>query len=320
MYMRYRILGRTGLQVSEIGFGAWGIGGLSAGATSYGPTDDEESRRALERAFDLGITFYDTAGAYGNGHSEELLGETFRNARDKVVIASKVGYRSFDTPAQDFSPQDIRETLEGTLRRLKSDYLDLYQLHSPALEVLRRDPEILRTLADLQKEGKIRAYGISLRTPEDGKVAIEEFGFWAIQVNFNLIDQRARENGLLDLAYKKDTGIIIRTPLNFGFLSGKVTQEGFDSRDHRSQRSPEQLKKWSEAPALFAPLNVGKERTLSQLALQFCLAQDGVSTVIPGMMKVVEVEENAASVALPAMEAEEVEAIREIYRTHSFIM
>lgn len=324
--MRYRALGTTGLTVSEIGFGGLGIGGVSADVASYGPADDKESLAALERAYDAGVTFYDTSPDYGQGHSEELIGLAFRGKRERVVIASKVGFVSLSRPndesaiRESLAPSCIRQTLEGTLRRLESDYLDLLQLHSPPLEVLRSMPEALATLGELQREGSIRAFGISLRSPRDGPAAINEFNIPVLQVNLNLIDQRALESGLLAAAAGQGIGIIVRTPLAYGFLSGRYTGLAFDSRDHRASWSPEQLKAWTAAPAYFAPLNAGTERTLAQLAIGFCLSPPAVATVIAGMQRVSEVEENVAVAALPPLAAADVAAIENIYRQHDFFV
>src|SRR5215472_7737118 len=139
--MNYRPLGRTGLIVSEIGFGAWGIGGRTVEQTSYGDTDDGVSLAALARALDRGITFFDTASAYGDGHSEELLGVALAPHRDRVVIATKAGYTRFDQPP-DYAAQPLRRSLEASLRRLRSDHVDLLQLHNPSLDMLTARPEI----------------------------------------------------------------------------------------------------------------------------------------------------------------------------------
>lgn len=322
--MRYRALGSTGLTLSGIGFGGLGIGGVSADVASYGPADDRESLAALRRACDLGITFYDTSPDYGNGHSEELIGKAFSGKRDGVVIASKVGFVSLSRPhdetaiRESLAPVNIRQTLEGTLRRLQTDYLDLLQLHSPPLEVLRGMPEAFATLQELRQEGKIRAWGISLRSPADGIAAISEFSAPVLQVNFSMIDQRVLDNRLLDLAAEKGAGIIARTPFSYGFLTGKYADAKFDPRDHRSRQPLERREQWAAAPAMFLPLNQDKERTLAQLALQFCLAPRSVSTVIPGMMRPAEVDENAKAIEVESLGAVEFTAIREVYRTHTF--
>jgi aryl-alcohol dehydrogenase-like predicted oxidoreductase/radical SAM superfamily enzyme YgiQ (UPF0313 family) len=317
--MQYRLLGSTGIKVSEIGFGAWGIGGATSRILSYGETDDAESLSALQFAFDHGVTFYDTADSYGNGHSETLLGKAFGRRRDQVVLASKVGFVDLDQP-QDFSPRHLRTSLEGSLRRLGTDYLDLLQLHSPSLDELRRDPSILETLEALRQEGKIRAFGLSVRSPEEGLAALEEFGFGVIQVNFNLIDQRALDVGLFEKAQASGAGLIIRTPLAFGFLSGKYGDVQFKPGDHRNRWSSEQLRLWRNAPNLFAPLNAGTNRTLTHLALRFCLAFHAVATVIPGMLTVDQVEENVGVLTTPPLSPAELDSIRTIYQGQRFFV
>jgi len=315
--MKYRQLGTTGILVSEIGFGAWGIGGAVEGANSYGATDDAESKKVLEQALELGVTFYDTADIYGYGHSEELLGEAFKNCRDQVVIASKVGFVKHSGP-HDFSPRHIRRSLEGTLTRLKSDYVDLYQLHSPPLDLLRKSSEAFQEMQSLKKEGKIRAIGISVKGPEDGIAAIEEFGAETVQVNFNMIDQRALECGLFDCALKQGVGIIARTPLAFGFLTGKVKNLNFDSKDHRSIWPASQLKRWADAPDVFSFINQGKERTPAQLALQFCLSFNEVAAVIPGMLDEAQVRENVRTSDLAPLDSQELDAIKFVYKNNEF--
>jgi aryl-alcohol dehydrogenase-like predicted oxidoreductase len=318
--MDYRTLGRTGLRVSAIGFGTWGIGGVASGHASYGPTDDGESLKALAAALDRGITFYDTADVYGRGHSEELLGHAFATQRDRVVIASKVGYTD-DFAGQDFSARRVRTRLEASLRRLRTDYIDLYQLHSPPLEG-REDDELhslLEPLQALQREGKIRSIGVSLRSPEHGLAAIA-CGVDAIQVNYNLMDQRARTLGVLEAAATHGVGVIVRTPLASGFLSGPLDTATFDPLDHRKARSEEQLQRWREGGARFATLNRHTSRTAAQFALQFCLAEAAVSTVVPGMMRVPEVEENVGTLTAPLLTDSEREAIRAIHDAHEFFV
>ena len=315
--MRYRTLGSTGIQISEIGFGAWGIGGVSRGATSYGPTDDHESRRALRRAYDLGITLYDTSDIYGYGHSESLIGEELSGHRGQIVIATKVGMREHRGPF-DLSRAYVRHALEQSLKRLKTSYVDLYQIHSPPFDMLAREENLMETFRELKREGKIRAIGISTRSPEEGIRAIREYGFDALQVNFNMIDQRALDSGLMELAQEQGVGIIARTPLCYGFLSGKLQAREFGSLDHRSTWHPRQQEAWMQAPKLFAPLNHGTPRTMTQLALQFCLAYPKITSAIPGILHPREAEENAATSDIPPLTPEECSAIRSIYETNTF--
>jgi aryl-alcohol dehydrogenase-like predicted oxidoreductase len=310
--VKYRKLGKTGLTVSEIGFGTWGIGG-----NAYGRVDENESKKALQTAFESGINFYDTADLYGNGHSEELLGEVFAGRRDQVIIASKGGtlpHTTFEMP-QDFSSLHIKEAMMGSLKRLKTDYIDLYLLHSPKIEDILRNDDLLHTLETSKKEGKIRAYGISARTPGDAMRAIDEFNFNVVEVNFNLIDQRALENGLFTRAGKDKLGLIIRTPLTFGYLTGKLRgDEQFQSTDHRANWPKDQLKRWANAPQLFSFLFEGKSRTPAQMALRFCLDFEVVSTVIPGMMNVWEVLENVMASDVPSLTVQEMDLIMLIYK------
>lgn len=319
--MNYRLLGATGLRVSEIGFGAWGIGGNIKGSIAYGSTDDAESKRALRRAFDLGVTFYDTADFYGFGHSEELIGQALGEVRSQVIIATKFGLLDADG-SQDFSTRHIRRSVEGSLRRLRTDYLDMYQMHSPSIDALSANDDWLTVLRALQSEGKVRAFGISVRSPDDGLVVIKEFGLKCIQVNFNLVDQRALEIGLFSECEKANVGIIVRTPLCFGFLTGEYPPGSqFDASDHRLRWSAEQRQRWAEAQILFSRAGViPGEQTPAHFALRFCLSYSMVSTVIPGMLNVEQVEENVNASGLEALLDFQLRKIETIYRQNQFFL
>ena len=314
--VRQRQLGRSGLAVSEIGFGAWGIGGNKDGAVAYGPTDEAQSLDALSAALDAGITFFDTADLYGFGESERLLGKAFSGCRDRVVIASKGGMLD-PQGRQDFTPAHLTTSLEESLKRLRTDYVDLYQLHGPALDQLGT---LTGPMDALRRQGKARAIGISLRAPEDGKRALEMYPFDAVQVNFNLLDQRAVDSGLMELCRERGAGIIVRTPLCFGFLTGgySATQE-YDPSDHRSRWNVEQRKVWASAYELFSGIK-GRADTPAQFALRFCLSFDAVSSVIPGMLTRAHVEENAGASKGPALGAAEVRRIGHIYHSHRFFV
>jgi aryl-alcohol dehydrogenase-like predicted oxidoreductase len=317
--MNYRNLGNTGIKVSEIGFGAWTIGGLTPGQTSYGRTDDKVSLEALQTAFDLGINFFDTANIYGNGHSEELIGKAFKKERSKAVIASKCGFKSFES-AHDFSDKAIRASIEDSLVRLQTDYLDLLQLHDPPTQIAT-DEKVITTLIKLRDEGKIRAIGISVKSPLDGLKFLKH-PWQTIQCNFNMIDQRAMDCGLMHQAEKTGIGIIARTPLAFGFLSGKFTGKKirFEKSDHRSRWGEEQLRIWADAPEYFAPLNKNKSRTLSQLAIKFCISFDGIATVIPGIMNKTEAMENASVSDLKPLLKSEIKKIVDTANKHEFFI
>jgi aryl-alcohol dehydrogenase-like predicted oxidoreductase len=318
--MKYRPLGRTGLLVSEIGFGGWGIGGLTPGATSYGDVSDTVSLAALRRAAELGITFYDTSNLYGAGHSEELLGEAFGHCRDRVVIATKIGRSDYDTEA--YAPEQIRASLESSLRRLRTDCVDVVQVHSPSsIDVLKRH-EVMDTLHRLKADGKIRSVGISVKAPNEGIAAITELGAEVVQVNFNLVDQRATEGGFLAVAKQHGVGVIARTPLCFGMLSGKISPLAtFDARDHRSLWSQEQIARWIEASNMFAAtVAAAHAQSQAQVALRFCLSYPAVSTTIPGMLKATEVEENVAASDIGPLSDSELSAIVAVYRGNDFFV
>jgi aryl-alcohol dehydrogenase-like predicted oxidoreductase len=319
--MKYRMLGSTGFQVSEIGFGAWGIGGSVDEALAYGPTDEQESMDALRRAYDLGVNFYDTAGLYGRGNSERLIGRVFKDVRSNVIIATKVGLLDSDG-GEDFSSEGVERSLDASLSRLQTDYVDLLQLHGPSVDRLRRDEEILTVLEKLERSGKVRATGISVRSPDDGLAAVTELGFKCIQVNLNLADQRAWSNGLLDLCSNQNVGVIARTPLCFGFLTGEYsTGHAFGLDDHRAMWSAAQLDRWASAGQLFASTLVNDDvQSPAQIALRFCLSHSGVSTVIPGMLNSKEVDENTAASDMGQLSHADLPKARQLYAEQDFFV
>ncbi len=318
--MRTRSLGKTGIEVSEIGFGGWGIGGSTGEAVGYGPTDDEASRATLRQALENGITFYDTSPVYGYGRSESLIGEVFERVREKVVLASKVGF-VHSSGAQDFSPEHIARSLDESLRQLRTDHVDLYQVHDPPLGLLERDARILKALHSLKQEGKVRALGITVRSPQDAFQVVERFGFKCVQVNFNLLDQRVLQTGLLDFCRSHEVGMIVRTPLCFGFLTGGYAAEGpFEPTDHRSRWSLEQRALWVEGYRLFQSVLAQENQTPAQMALRFCLSYPGVSTVIPGMMRPEHVLEDVGASSMGGLAPAQLETLRKIYQGQQFFI
>jgi aryl-alcohol dehydrogenase-like predicted oxidoreductase len=311
------VLGSTALRVSAIGFGAWGIGGRTAGATSYGSTDDAVSRRALEAAFDRGITFYDTANVYGDGHSEELIGETFRFRRDQIIIATKGGMLP-SYVGTDFSPASLRTSLEGSLRRLRTDYVDILQLHNPGPNEIWTRPEIIETLQALRAEGKIAAFGFSTKTPDEALRLLSTAGLACMQVNLNLLDWRAVDNGLLEQAAKCGVGIIARTPLAFGFLSGELAADReFRLDDHRSLLGQRKVRAMAAAAQVLLGAAADDEAgTGVRAALRFCLSFTAVATAIPGMLTALEVEANAAAGDAEPFSLPHMNKLRSLYRRY----
>jgi aryl-alcohol dehydrogenase-like predicted oxidoreductase len=319
--MHYRSFGRSEALVSEIGFGTWGIGGTHQGAVAYGPTDDRESLAALETAFERGVTFYDTADLYGYGHSERLLGQALGGVRPKIFIATKAGFLDADG-RQDFSSAHLQRSLTASLERLGTDYVDLFQLHSPGLAILQEGPDIIGWLHSIRRSGVARCVGISARSPEEALVIASEFEIDALQVNFNLTDQRALQNGLLDLCANRGIAVIVRTPLCFGFLTGAFAgQQEFDASDHRSRWSSAQRRRWSEAQEVFQQcLQSEENQTPAQVALRFCLSYRGVSTIIPGMLTPAHVIENIRASELGPLTEAELRRIEGIYDSELFFV
>jgi aryl-alcohol dehydrogenase-like predicted oxidoreductase len=317
--MNYRSLGRTGLKVSEIGFGAWGIGGRTDGHTSYGDTDDATSVAALRRAFELGITFFDTSSVYGYGRSESLIGEALGPARDKVVIATKAGYARWDQ-APDFSPAAVTASLEASLRRLGTDYVDVLQLHNPGVQALSDRP-LVEALQGLVRNGRVRTWGASMRSPGEALLALQATSIPVLQVNLNMLDVRALDCGLMQAAEARGIGLIARTPLCFGFLSGAIREDTvFPPGDHRAGWPPAQTRRWIEGARDVLAAARASAGTPTQTALRFCLSFPQVSTVIPGMLTPAEAQENAEASTLGALSPGAVDAVLAINRSREFFV
>lgn len=292
--MRYRRLGRTELEVSEVGFGAWAIGGDAYG-NSYGPVDDNESRRAVAKAHDMGCNFFDTADVYGHGHSEEILGDVLKSVRDEVILATKVGGDFYSGKVRrNFEPSYIRFACEQSLRRLKTDYIELYQLHNPTMDLIA-NPDTYEVMDKLREEGKIRYYGVSIHPPEEGISAILTGKPDTIQVTYNIVI-RSPEVELFSLAAKHNIGMIARETLFNGLLTGKYLEEHeFSPADIRASfptnlrvqliRLGAELKKIASEHGL----------TAAQIALGFVLQNPSVSVAIVGCKTEKQVEENMAT-------------------------
>lgn len=317
-----RVLGKTGIPVSAVGFGGWGIGGRTEGGTSYGDTDDATSLAALRHAIEAGITFIDTAPAYGDGRSERLIGQAAADfPREDLVLASKAGVARW-SGEPDYSPAAIIASLDATLQRMNLDYLDLLQLHNPPLETLRDNLEIIETLNYLSQEGKIRSWGLSVKTPAEGVAAIEEFATPVIQVNLNMLDIRALSDGLLSAALANETGVIARTPLCFGFLSGSISANTrFGDGDHRNNWSREQVLRWLKgAEMVFDAIVDDGGYSRAQNAIRFCLSLQGISTVLPGIMLPAEADEHARAGSAGPLDRATVDRILKINRETEFFL
>ncbi len=316
--MEMRQFGNSGFSVSLIGFGAWAIGGPAMAGSlplGWGDADDSVSRRALVRAKELGVNFYDTADFYGLGHSEELIGSVFGNS-DDVLIATKVGHRiqPDQTVVLDFSRQHILAACERSLRRLHRDTIDHYQLHSAKLPHLEQG-ECTEAMELLRSSGKIRSWGISLNTfrPEiEASYLMERNLGDGFQLVLNAINQRAVP--LLERASVLGYGIIARMPLQFGLLTGKFSRETkFGADDHRSMRlRPEVLSPALDGLEELWPLADKYKISRAELGISFAASFGGVSTVIPGIRTPEQAEADTAGNV--QLSAEDMEFIRNLYR------
>jgi aryl-alcohol dehydrogenase-like predicted oxidoreductase len=299
--MRRRVLGRTGIQVSEIGFGGWGIG-----KSMWGRTEDHESLKALHAALDAGVDYFDTAYAYGDGHSERLIAKLFKEAGRRATVSTKVPPKNMEWPARArsrlalvFPPDWVRLSAERSLRNLGGDSLDLLQLHVWHDQWLKDPmwPELAAEMAKLQKEGKVRHWAVSINNddPDSACELISSGVVSVVQVLFNMFDQRAADQ-LLPLCREKGVGVIVRCPFDEGGLTGTLTRETrFEPEDFRShyfggERLAETCRRADDlARAVIGP----KAETLAAAALKFALSFEAVSTVIPGMRRVSHVTFNA---------------------------
>ncbi len=295
--MQYRKFGNTDLLVSEIGFGAWAIGGgamIGKTAIGWGDVNDKESKKAIGRSLELGINFFDTADIYGLGHSERLIGEVLGSNKD-VIIATKVGNVSRnDQFTVDYSKEYILKACEESLKRLKRETIDYYQLHTARLTHLQQG-ECLEAMELLQNQGKIRYWGISVNTfdpfPEAEFFMNNKAGN-GFQMVLNILNQKAL--AIIKKASRAGYGIIARMPLQFGLLTEKFDHGvSFPDNDHRKNRLTKEVIETANT-ALEPVWELCKKYGISktQLALSYLLSYDEVSTIIPGMRTGAHAEQN----------------------------
>ena len=317
--MEYRRFGKTDLNVSVVGFGAWGIGGPAmVGSTpiGWGDVDDATSKKALLRAKELGINFFDTADFYGLGHSEELIGEIFGNSSD-VIIATKAGHRATkeNTIELDYSKKHITAACEKSLKRLRRNVIDYYQLHSAKLTHLQQG-ECIEAMEDLKKQGKIRYWGLSLNTfhPNTESEYLMEHNLGdGFQLVYNIINQRAQN--VITEGSKAGYGIIARMPLQFGLLTGKISAGTiFSQGDHRSFRLTKEIIEASSTGLKEIGLSAEKQKiTKTSLSLSFCVKTEGISAIIPGIKTPLQAEQDVDIVDL---DQHAMKTITDLYPTY----
>jgi aryl-alcohol dehydrogenase-like predicted oxidoreductase len=316
--MHYRQLGRTGIIISEIGFGAWGIGG------GWGKCDDRQAQQALQKALECGINFFDTALGYGDGHSEQLIAKAIAGKRDQVVLATKIPPKTYrwpvlpDQPVTETFPTDwVIECTERSLRNLKVDCIDVQQLHAWTPNYLTQ-LDWYEGFMRLKQQGKIRSFGVSANDWDPyGVVDLINSGLIdTVQVIYNIFEQRPVEQ-LLPAALGNNVGIIVRVPFEEGLLTGKMGPDyQFEEGDWRaSWLTPERLEEaYCRVQALQPFLNEDRP-DFATLALKFVLSHPAVSTVIPGMRTPAHVDANTAASNGRLLTREEVDALHD----HAFI-
>jgi aryl-alcohol dehydrogenase-like predicted oxidoreductase len=316
--MRNRIFGRTGREVSEIGFGAWAIG------ASWGHVDENDALDALRHALDSGVTFIDTADVYGDGRSEKLIARVLKErGADRPFVATKAGRRLPSQTVAGYTQKNLTEWIERSLRNLEVDTLDLVQLHCPPTD-LYYHPEVFGFLDTLKQQGKIRDYGVSVERIEEAIKAIEYPGVVSIQIIYNIFRQRPEEL-LFDLALQNQVAIIARVPLASGLLSGKFRADSkFEETDHRQfNRNGEAFdvgETFSGVPYDVGLAAVERVRTLvadstimARFALRWILMSEAVTVAIPGARNAEQARSNAEAAALPPLAPEVMEKLKAIY-------
>jgi len=325
--MRYRKFGTTDLEASEVGFGVWTVG-----TTMWGIKDEAVGIRLLQRALELGITFFDTADVYGDGLGETILAKAFEGKRDQVVYSTKFGYDFYKHPGvqpgqrerpQDWTPAYVRRACEASLARLGTDRIDLYQLHNPRIDTLRRD-DLFAELERLKSEGKVRHYGatlgpaIDIRQAEEGKCCIIARRM-ITQIIYNMLEQQIGAP-LIPLATQHGVGLMVRVPHSSGLLEDRYTRETtFGKDDHRFFRvsSDERKKAWLDAGLKKVEklrfLTEGTGRTMAQAAIRWILTEPCFACVLPNIYNEEHLQEFAAASDVPDVSLAEVRRVSELY-------
>jgi aryl-alcohol dehydrogenase-like predicted oxidoreductase len=318
--MRRRTFGNTGLSCSQIGFGTWALG-----STWWGKITRGEGVNLIDRAIELGITFFDSGDVYGTGANEEIVGKALAGVpRDSVQISTKFGYvieggrqeHSQGERPQDWTPAHARAALEASLSRLGTDYVDLYQLHNPRMDAIDRD-DLYEELERLRDEGKLRHYGVALGPAigwrDEGLRAIAERRISSVQTVYNVLEQQPGRD-FLEAASERGIGVLARVPTSSGLLEDKYTLETtFPPHDHRSHRPREWLVDGLQKVESLRFLSDEHGITMAQAALKFIFAQEPIACVLPTVTSVEELEEWAAASAEPDLSADDLARVADLY-------
>ncbi len=295
--MKYRQLGLTDLSVSEVGFGAWTVS-----TNWWGKITEQEGINLLVRAYDLGINFIDTADTYSNGYGEEIVAKALKDQRHDIVIATKFGYDIYspferighEERPQKWTPEFIKYACEQSLKRLETDYIDLYQLHNPRIDTIEKD-EVFEVLNELVREGKIRHYGVALGPDigwfEEGEASMRERHVPSIQIIYSIMEQQPARD-FFPIIEEQKTGVLSRVPHASGLLDGTYTKDTvFDESDHRSHRRRDWLTTGLKKLATLDFLIENLDATIGQTAIKFGLSGTGVASILPNFTNLPQLEE-----------------------------
>jgi aryl-alcohol dehydrogenase-like predicted oxidoreductase len=298
--MKYRSLGKSGIKVSEIGFGAWTIA-----LDWWGKKiEDDEAKRMLRHAYDIGINFFETGDMYGKGKSEKLIGEVFKDMRNEIVISTKYGYEfegakqiGHSELPQRFDPLFTEHALRNSLERLQTDHIDVYGLHNPKMHHIM-DDTIFHTLDNKINDGTIGTYQVALGPAigwtQEGLEAMKRPNVSAVQTVYNILEQTPG-NELIEKAGTRDVGILVRVPDASGILTGKVTADTkIDEKDHRSVRRGEWVKSALDKVEQLRPIAERNGLGITELAIKFILSKKPVSSVLPTVISIEEIDQFAA--------------------------
>ncbi|MDC0605638.1 aldo/keto reductase [Nitrosopumilus sp.] len=319
--MNYNKLGKTDIKVSEIGFGAWSIA-----LDWWGKKiEEDEAKRMLKKAYDLGINFFETGDMYGKGKSERLIGEVFKDMRDEVVISTKYGYDFSEVEQightelpQKFDEDFTRKALRDSLKRLQTDHLDMYGLHNPKLKHIR-DNSIFDVLDSFVADKSIKTYQVALGPAigwtQEGIEAMERPNVSAVQTVYNILEQTPG-NELMKKAEEEDVGILVRVPEASGILTGKVNAETkIDEKDHRSVRKGEWIKASLAKVEVLKPIAERNGLTITELSMKFIMSKKGFASVFPTVISEEEIVNYVEMTKGEYVSASDMKEIEELYNT-----